>query len=148
MWLDSTSESILLFCQTFPLGANILSQYSSPFQNICHLWETVFLSSHPNSSWESKEVIPAQWRKWWIFSWDHEFPITSESDTVCLLTLFDWAELSVCFWDAVWSFQVALLGLFSLFVGCFNWGRKKQYYRNRYKSRLIYKRGSGRPNHL
>lgn len=71
----------------FPRRENTLSENSSAFQNICHLWESLFLFSHPYGSRESRETIPAHWRQD-AFLWDHEFPITSESDIDFSLTLF------------------------------------------------------------
>lgn len=82
-------------------------------KNICHL----------DCSHESGETIAAPRRGRWIL-WGHEFPITSESDIDCSLTLFERAVVSFSLRDAVRGFQGALLGLLCLFVGRFRWGKE------------------------
>lgn len=117
-------EQRRIYCQTFSLWGKICSQkHSSPFQNICHLWESLFLFSHPNGSCESEDMIHARWREDTL--WGDEFPITSERVSGCSLTLFYRVVLTVPFWDAVWGFLSTLLVLVCLFVGCFHWGRKE-----------------------
>lgn len=97
-----------------------------PFSKIFIISERVlllFFFSH-RSSCESVEMVPAHSREDNFFLWDREFPITSESDIDCSLTLFHRVVLSLSFWDAVWGCQGAFLVLLRLFVGCFHWGWK------------------------
>lgn len=83
----------------------LLSENSSPLQNICHLWESLFPFSHPNSSCERGEMRGGM--------------DLYESVTGSSLTFFYCVILS-SFCNAVRVLQRALLGLFSLLVGRFH----------------------------